>query len=80
MCILVHTDFLLAKDENIMKLNLEQVKKITTGAVKIEEKDNFFSFSRFTDEQLNLYKTNKQDLYQKTLSSAGVKLSFKTTS
>ena len=63
-----------------MKLNLEQVKKITTGAVKIEEKDNFFSFSRFTDEQLNLYKTNKQDLYQKALSSAGVKLSFKTNS
>ena len=63
-----------------MKLNLEQVKKITTGAVKIEEKDNLFSFSRFTDEQLNLYKTQKQDLYQKALSSAGVKLSFKTNS
>ena len=63
-----------------MKLNLEQLQKITTGAVKIKEEKEQFSFSRFTTEQENLYRITNQDFYNKTFSTAGIKFLFKTDS
>lgn len=63
-----------------MKLNLEQLHKITTGAVRIKEENGLFSFSRFTAEQEKLYQITNQDFYNKTFSTAGVKFSFKTDS
>lgn len=63
-----------------MKLNLEQIKKITLGACHIEETDSTFHFHRFTKEQEDLYKNTHPDLSCKTFATAGVKLSFKTDS
>ena len=65
---------------NIMKLNIEQLKQITTGAVKIKEENGWFSFSRFTAEQEKLYQITNKDFYNKTFSTAGIKFSFKTDS
>ena len=64
----------------LMKLNLEQLQQITTGAVKIKEENGLFSFSRFTAEQEKLYQITSQDFYNKAFSTAGVKFSFKTDS
>lgn len=63
-----------------MKLNLNQLKEITTGAVHIKEENGMFSFSRFTTEQENLYQGRNQLFYDRTFSTAGVKFSFKTDS
>lgn len=63
-----------------MKLNLNQIKEITLGAVRIEENEGFFNFFRFTKEQEELYKAVGYDSYIKTFSTAGIKLSFKTDS
>lgn len=65
-----------------MKLNLEQIKKITKGVVCVEEKNNEFVFHRFTREQEYLYsmKNPIPDLYEMAISTAGVKLEFKTNS
>ena len=68
-----------------MKLNLNQIKNITQGAVNVFEKDGYFEFHRFTTEQEDLYSnpTLKRPLtvgHLKVLTSAGVKLRFLTNS
>ncbi|MBR6633525.1 MAG: SGNH/GDSL hydrolase family protein [Clostridia bacterium] len=63
-----------------MKLDLSQIKEITTGAVAVNEENGVFSFSRFTEEQERLYRETNDDFYNKALANAGVKLSFKTDS
>ncbi len=63
-----------------MKLNLEQLKQITTGAVNIRKENEMFSFSRFTEEQEKLYGITNEGFYDKTCTAAGVKFSFKTDS
>ena len=63
-----------------MKLNYEQVKNIATGAEIIEESREGFCFSRFTAEQNVLYKNRNEDCYLRSLSTSGIKLSFKTDS
>ncbi len=63
-----------------MKLDLEQIKEITTGAVVIENEDSMVSLKRFTSEQEELYRVTNQDFYKKTFSTAGIKFSFKTNS
>ncbi len=63
-----------------MKLCFNQIKEITTGAVRIVEENGFTKFYRFTYEQEELYKSVKQDFYPRTFSTAGVKLLFKTDS
>ncbi len=63
-----------------MKLNYEQIKGITTGAEIIEESREGFCFSRFTEEQNVLYKNRDEDCYLRSLSTAGIKLCFKTDS
>ena len=39
-----------------MKLTLEDINSITTGALQIEETENAFVFHRFTKEEEELYK------------------------
>ena len=56
------------------------MKKIATGVVNVREENGVFYFSRFTSEQEALYLKEKQDYHRKTLSTAGVKLYFKTDS
>ena len=64
-----------------MKLNKELIGNITKGVVKIEEKNGYFRFNRFTDEQLNLYAEYKNGyFYNRALCSSGVRLVFKTDS
>ncbi len=63
-----------------MKLNLEQIKNITAGAVRITEEDGAVRFFRFSEEQIEMYKNVRKDFYNKTFSTAGVKLKFKTNS
>ncbi len=63
-----------------MKLTLEQIKRITVGAVRITEEDGAIRFFRFSEEQTEMYKNVRKDFYNKTYSTAGIKLKFKTDS
>ncbi len=63
-----------------MKLSLQQMQEITTGAVRVREEDGMVSLKRFTEEQEVLYKETNQDFYNKTFGTAGIKFSFKTDS
>ena len=49
-----------------MKLNFNQIKEITTGAVLVSKEDGMISLKRFTQEQEELYKVTNQDFYNKT--------------
>ena len=61
-----------------MKLDLTNIKSITQGAQKVWQDDDGFHFSRFTDEELKLYEMTPHA--QKSHSTSGVKLCFKTNS
>lgn len=63
-----------------MKLNLEQIKNITLGVDRVEQKEDGFHFYRFTPEQTELYRHRRDDFYRKTFCSAGVQFRFKTDS
>lgn len=63
-----------------MKLSLEQIKTIVTGAVYVEEADGALSLYRFTKEQLALYADHRSQFGRRPLSSAGIRLCFKTDS
>lgn len=55
-----------------MKLNIDKIKEITSGAEKIEETENGFSFSRFTDSELTASTSPN------VRSSAGIQMEFLT--
>lgn len=63
-----------------MKLNLEQIKQITSGAAVINEEDGVFSFNRFTPEQQELYRVTSQKFYDRVQITSGIKFYFKTNS
>ncbi len=63
-----------------MQLNLRQMQEIVTGAVRTEQTDGAVRFYRFTKEQEELYKETKLDFYNKSFSTAGIKLLFQTDS
>lgn len=63
-----------------MKLSFEEISGIVTGAVRIEQENGLIKLYRFTKEQEELYKTLHSYFYEKLLSSAGIKLLFKTNS
>ena len=63
-----------------MKLEFEQIKAISTGAVRLEEDDNGIRLYRFTKEQETLYEELDIEFYNRSQSTAGVKLAFKTNS
>lgn len=63
-----------------MNLSINQIREITTGAAIIEEINGRICFSRFTNEQRHLYKNRDENCYLRSLSSAGIKLSFSTNS
>ena len=64
----------------MLKLSIEQIKEITSGAVRIEEKDGFVHLHRFTKEQEELYKVRNDDFYMKSFSASGIRFSFITDS
>ena len=67
-----------------MKLTLDQIKSITTGACRVEEIDGGIRFFRFTKEQELLYEKASEELgrgfYDRRLATAGVRLRFATDS
>lgn len=64
-----------------MKLTKNQLLSIAFGYEQLVEHDGFYNFLRFTEEEFKAYQTYRnQDLNEKTLSPAGVRLSFITNS
>ncbi|MBO5938684.1 MAG: SGNH/GDSL hydrolase family protein [Clostridia bacterium] len=67
-----------------MKLTFEQIKTITKGAVRVEEKNGAVHLFRFTKEQESAYSTRTtiggKSLWDKTLATAGIRLEFVTSS
>lgn len=63
-----------------MKLSLEKIREMTTGAVRIEEKEGAICFYRYTKEQDERYKIRNPELHRRSLCTAGVKLCFETDS
>ncbi len=63
-----------------MKLNLNQIKDITLGAVRITEEPDGMKFHRFTEEQEELYHKTNEMFWRRCFYTAGIKLSFKTDS
>lgn len=63
-----------------MKLSMEQIEKITKGAVRVLKESDGFHFYRFTGEQEEVYEKVKPDFWSKTFSTAGIRMEFKTDS
>ncbi|MBQ7840618.1 MAG: hypothetical protein IJ390_09090, partial [Lachnospiraceae bacterium] len=67
-----------------MNLTFEQVKSAANGAVRIESDERGISFYRFTKKQEEwyeaLYQNTGSRFYQNTFSTAGIRLTFITTS
>lgn len=64
-----------------MKLNLEQMKEITLGALKIETNGaGEYCFYRFTEHQMEDVYIEIPDFYKKSKAAAGVRLDFLTDS
>lgn len=63
-----------------MKLNLDQIRSVTSGAVQITQETDGFHFFRFTKEQMELEHPYVPHLKRKFCATAGIKLSFRTDS
>jgi len=63
-----------------MKLNLLDFENISSGAVRVEEREEGFFFYRFTKAQEEMYKERSADFYRKTFSTSGITLRFETDS
>lgn len=64
-----------------MKLTFDTIREIACGAVSVSESEDGFNFFRFTSEQSHMYKAFRNvEYYQKTLSTAGVRLAMRTDS
>ena len=62
-----------------MKLTYEQIKSFACGAARTSEENGRIRLYRMTQEQEEFYK-ERNDFYIKALSTAGIKLVFKTDS
>lgn len=63
-----------------MRLTLEQIKRITFGAICIEERDDGIHFSKFTHKQEDAFFALSQTLGERALTTTGVRLDFYTNS
>lgn len=63
-----------------MKLSFEQIKAISTGAVRFAEEEDGMKLYRFTEEQEKLYKEAEIGFYDKCQATAGIKFVFRTNS
>ena len=63
-----------------MRLSLEKIREITTGAVRVEENNGEICFYRYTREQDERYKIRNPELHRRSLCTAGIKLCFETDS
>lgn len=62
------------------KLNFEEIKSVTLGAVRITKEEDGIHFYRFTEEQENLYRERNKGFYIKTFASSGIEFFFETDS
>lgn len=60
-----------------MQLNLEQIKTVAQGAVRILQEGSGIRFYRFTQDEEALYEPRK-GLHAKTFAPAGIRLEFET--
>ena len=63
-----------------MTLRLEEIKKITFGALSITEEDGAFRFDRFSEEQKAVYEIENQEFKRRCDGTASVMLDFITDS
>lgn len=63
-----------------MNLTFDQVRSVTLGAVQLEQGGDGIRFFRFTPEQMTLVQPGVSQYKEKTLASAGIRLSFRTDS
>lgn len=64
----------------MMILDLTQICSVTCGAELVEQRSEGIWFQRMTHEQLEVYREPNPAFYKKALTTAGVKLSFRTDS
>ena len=63
-----------------MILDLSQIRNITCGAERVEQRPEGVWFQRMTDDQLEVYRESNPAYYNKALATSGVSLSFMTNS
>ena len=63
-----------------MKLNFDQICSICLGAVRAKETEDGIRLYRFTEEQEEIYRQTNTDFYNKSFTTAGMKLYFETDS
>lgn len=63
-----------------MQLNYEQIRSIAWGAVRDTVEPDGITFHRFTLQQHQIYEKKNEAFFQKSKTSAGVRLCFKTDS
>ena len=63
-----------------MKLTVEQIKLITTGAIRIWETDDGLRFSKCTERQIAAWYALKDELGKRAETTTGVRLDFYTDS
>lgn len=63
-----------------MVLDLSQIRAITCGAERVEQRADGLYFYRMTQQQLEIYRESNPAFYRKALANAGICLSFMTDS
>ena len=63
-----------------MELTYEQIKAIACGAVRYTIEEDGITFHRFTQAQHDMYKKKDEGFFDKSKTSSGVKLVFRTDS
>ena len=63
-----------------MKLSVDQIREITTGAVRVTEEEGRIGFCRFSKNESEFYENRSKEFYIKSKASSGMRLAFKTDS
>ena len=63
-----------------MELTYEQIKSVTCGAVQNTVEEDGIIFHRFTQAQYDMYEKKNIEFFDKSKTSAGIKLCFRTDS
>ena len=61
-------------------LSLEEIKKITVGALNIEQTEEGFNFYKCTKKQIDVWNEFAEDLGRRSKTTSGVRLDFHTNS
>ena len=63
-----------------MKLTFDQIKQITTGAIRIEQAEDGIHFYKCTEKQIEAWRKRNKDLGFRAAGTTGVRLDFHTNS